>query len=208
VAVLETERLGTPFLAYRDGVGDLRLMPLAGRERLTIGRLEDNDLELGWDPQVSRTHAQLERVGATWFLTDDQLSRNGSFVNAERISRRRRLDDGDVIRVGNSSLVFRAPGPRSDTTIAADPSMLVRLTDAEHRVLSALCRPFAVSGGAAIPATNRQIAADLHLTPAGVKTHIRRLFAKLQIDDLPQYQKRTELAQRAVELGLVNRDQA
>jgi DNA-binding CsgD family transcriptional regulator len=86
--------------------------------------------------------------------------------------------------------------------------MLVRLTDAERRVLTALCRPFASTSESAIPATNRQIADELHLTPAGVKKHIRRLFAKLDIADLPQYQKRTELAQRALELGLVTLTQA
>jgi DNA-binding NarL/FixJ family response regulator len=36
-----------------------------------------------------------------------------------------------------------------------------------------------------------------------VKTHIRSLFAKLGVADLPQFQKRTELARRAVEHGLV-----
>ena len=38
-----------------------------------------------------------------------------------------------------------------------------------------------------------------------VKTHVRSLFAKLDVGDLPQYQKRTELARRALERGLVTR---
>jgi DNA-binding CsgD family transcriptional regulator len=202
--LLEAERQGGPFLAYRDGAGDLCVLALTGRDHLTVGRLEQNDLELGWDPQVSRTHAEFERVGATWVLSDEGLSRNGSFVNNERISGRHRLKEGDVVRVGRTSLVFRAPGPPSDSTVAADPAMLVRLTDAERRVLTALCRPFAAAGESAIPATNRQIADELHLSPAGVKKHIRRLFEKLDIADLPQYQKRTELAQRALQLGLVH----
>jgi DNA-binding NarL/FixJ family response regulator len=37
-----------------------------------------------------------------------------------------------------------------------------------------------------------------------VKTHIRALFAKLDVEDLPQNRKRAELARRAIEAGLVS----
>src|ERR1700712_3186775 len=104
--LLEAERRGDPFLAYRDGTGDLRLEPLAASERLAIGRTAQNDLALGWDREVSRTHAQLELVGGGWTLIDDGLSRNGSFVNGERVLGRRRLDDGDVVRLGTTPLLF------------------------------------------------------------------------------------------------------
>jgi len=191
-------------LAYKDGAGALRLEPLEGLARLTIGRAEGNDVELPWDPQVSRTHAQLELMGGDWTVLDDGLSRNGSFVNGERALGRRRLGDGDVLRFGRTSLVFRAPGPAPESTAVADAAALVRLTEGERRVLIALCRPLAARSGAAVPAGNREIAGELHLSVDGVKTHIRSLFAKLGIEDLPQYRKRTELAQRAVELGLVS----
>ena len=200
--ILEAEREGAPFLAYRHG-DDLRLERLAGRTRLSIGRGEENDLALVWDPAVSRTHAQLELVGGEWTLVDDGLSRNGSFVNGERAVGRHRLGDGDVVRVGSTSFVFRAPIVAGESTVAADAATLVRLTEGERRVLISLCRPLATPGSAAIPASNRAIADDLHLSLAGVKTHIRALFAKLDIDDLPQYRKRTELAQRALGAGLV-----
>lgn len=203
-ALLGAERHGSPFLAYRDETGDLRLGPLEGLTSVTIGRGENNDLDLPWDAEVSRTHAQLELVGAEWALVDDGLSRNGSFLNGERVLGRRRLADGDVLRLGHTSIVFRAPQPAAESTAVADSAALVRLTDGERRVLVALCRPLAVPGGSAVPATNREIAAELHLSPDGVKTHIRALFAKLAIADLPQYRKRTELAQRALDSGLVS----
>lgn len=202
-ALLEAERHGAAFLAYKDGAGDLRLMPLEALERATVGRIEHNDLPLAWDPEVSRTHAQLELVGGDWTLIDDGLSRNGSFVNGERVLGRRRLCDGDVLRLGRTSLVFRAPGTMAESTAAADPAALVQLSDSERRVLVALCRPLAVPGRSAVPATNREIADELHLSVDGVKTHIRALFAKMEIEDLPQYRKRTELAQRALEIGAV-----
>jgi pSer/pThr/pTyr-binding forkhead associated (FHA) protein len=194
------ERAGATFLAYKDGANALRIEPLRDAERVTVGRGEHNWLALTWDPEASRTHAQLELVGGDWTIVDDGLSRNGSFVNGERVTGRRRLDDGDMLRVGRTSILFRTPTAGGETTITADRAALVRLSEAQHRVLVALCRP--VAEGSA-PASNRQIGDELHLSHDGVKTHIRTLFAKLGIDELPQYQKRTELARRALDLGLV-----
>lgn len=202
-ALLEAEREGVPFLAYKDGAGDLRLMPLAGRDRVTIGRVAENYVALDWDPEVSRTHAQLDLVGGDWTLIDDGLSRNGSFVNGERVHGRRRLVDGDALRLGQTTLVFRAPAPAAKSTVVAEEATLVRLTPGERRVLVALCRPLMLAEGGGVPATNREIAAELHLSLDGAKTHVRSLFAKLDIGDLPQYRKRTELARRALDLGLV-----
>jgi pSer/pThr/pTyr-binding forkhead associated (FHA) protein len=203
-SMLEAERKGEAFLVYRDGSGDLRLGPLGKRTSAAIGRSEDNDFELSWDQEVSRTHAQLMLVGGQWTLVDDGLSRNGSFVNGERIHGQRRLADGDVVRVGRTQIVFRAPPLGTDSTAVGDLAGHVRLTEGERRVLTALCRPVAAPGGSGVPAGNREIAAELHITPDGVKAHIRALFVKLDIADLPQYQKRSELARRALESGLVS----
>ncbi len=209
VSMLEAERRGAAFLAYREGTGDLRLESLDGAARISLGRAEHNELALGWDSEVSRTHAQLERIGGAWTVVDDGLSRNGSFVNGERLVGRRRLSDGDVLRLGRTALVFRAPISASESTAVAGAAALVRLTAAERRVLVALCRPLSTPGAGAVPASNQVIADELHLSLAGVKTHVRSLFAKLDIEDLPQYRKRTELAQRALGTGLVtNRDLA
>jgi pSer/pThr/pTyr-binding forkhead associated (FHA) protein len=204
-AMLEAERRGDPFLAYRDGLGDLRLTPLGGRDRIVIGRIAGNDVVLDWDPQVSRSHAQLDRMGSDWTLADDGLSRNGSHVNGERVTGRRRLADGDVLVVGSTTLVFRTPGAGSASTVAAS-SPLPRLTEAERRVLVALCAPLLSDPGpASTPATNREIAEGLKVSVDAVKTHVRSLFTKLGVGELPQYRKRTELARRALEGGLVTR---
>ena len=110
-----------------------------------------------------------------------------------------------MMRIGRTSLLFRAPGAVSDTTIVGDEAGLVRVSEAQRRVLVALCRPLATAGSSSIPASNREIAEELHLSQDGVKSHVRALFAKLGIDELPQYRKRTELAHRALDLGLVGR---
>ena len=48
-------------------------------------------MTLGWDTEVSRLHAQVEPVGSDWIVVDDGLSRNGTYVNGERVNGRRRL---------------------------------------------------------------------------------------------------------------------
>jgi predicted component of type VI protein secretion system len=208
-ALLDAERRAAPFLAYRDGIGDLRFAFLGDRERASIGRAEGNDVILDWDREVSRSHAQVERIGSDWALVDDGLSRNGSQVNGERIVGRRRLSDGDVLRIGQTTLVFRAPGAQFDSTHAAGATPIAHVTAAERRVLVELCVPFAADGGPApAPATNRDIASALNVSTDSVKKHVRSLFEKLGVEDLPQYQKRTELARRALEHGLVTRADA
>lgn len=77
------------------------------------------------------------------------------------------------------------------------------VSEAQRRVLVALCRPYARSAFAA-PASNRQIADELVLGVATVKTHLQSLFEAFGVRDLPQHQKRAALASRALETGLVS----
>ncbi len=44
-----------------------------------------------------------------WTIADDGLSRNGTYVNGDRIRGRRRLAERDQLRFGETSVVFRAP---------------------------------------------------------------------------------------------------
>jgi FHA domain len=202
--IRDAERMGDAFLTLRDPAGVLKIVGLGGQERLSIGRGADNDLALPWDPEISRAHAQLERVGAEWVLADDGLSRNGSFVNAERVVARRRLQDGDVIRTGSTQMVFRAPIVAGVSTAVAALPATAPVSAAERRVLVALCRPLLGDGAASgIPAGNDVIASELHLSLSGVKSQLQALFAKFALDDHPHYGKRTELARRAIASGVV-----
>jgi DNA-binding CsgD family transcriptional regulator len=201
-AVLDAERAGVAFLAFRDGLGDLRIARLTGA-LIVIGRAAQADIVLDWDREVSRTHAQLEHIGGDWVVVDGGLSRNGCIVNAEPLVGRRRLIDGDVLRLGATMLVFRTGRAAEDErTLAASAAAQARLTDAERRVLAVLCRPM-LSGVHATPASNLDIAAELCISPASVKTHMRSLFAKLDVGPLPQNHKRAVLARRVIESGLV-----
>lgn len=204
-ARLEAERRREPFLLYRDADGRQTIVEL-GRTiaRVMIGRRTDNDVALPWDAEVSRVHAQLEPVGADWALVDDGLSRNGSYVNGERVAGRRRLRDADRMCFGETVVLFRAPASEDSlsTAVVGLHHGDVQLTHIQRRVLVALCRPL-VESAYASPATNRDIAAEAHLSVDAVKAHLRVIFERLGLDELPQNQKRARLAALALVNGLV-----
>src|SRR5205823_15025797 len=115
------------------------------------------------------------------------------------------LRDRDIIRVGKTFATFHQPVAAGLTETRAGSEVVERasLSEAQHRVLVALCRPFKESTGYATPATNQHIADELFLSVDAVKTHLRALFAKFGIEDLPQNQKRVRLAQLALTSGVV-----
>jgi hypothetical protein len=76
---------------------------------VTLGRGTGCDVVLELDPEASRLHAELQRLGHHWVIADDGLSLNGTFVNGERIVGRHRLGNGDVVRCGNTLLRFVDP---------------------------------------------------------------------------------------------------
>jgi pSer/pThr/pTyr-binding forkhead associated (FHA) protein len=205
-AQLESEHAGVPFLLYRDGEGRQQILALANElERVTVGRNSSAGMCIDWDTEVSRVHAELSRIGPDWTISDDGLSRNGTHVNGERLVGRRRLEDGDVVRVGNTTAVFRQPmrADFTETRVALDAIDRASLSNAQRRVLVALCRPFKEAIGYVTPATNQQIAAELFLSVDAVKTHLRALFGKFGIESLPQNQKRVRLVEMALKSGVV-----
>lgn len=206
-AQIEAEREGLPFLIFRDHEGRHQLLVLEKHlERLSLGRRSTADVALTWDEGVSRLHAELRRIGEDWTLVDDGLSLNGSFVNGELVRGKRRLNDGDALRLGDAVLVFRNPaeGESLRTAPKAELDRIVSLTDTQRRVLIALCRPFKTSTAFVTPATNDQIAGELYLSVEAVKKHMRALFEKFGVEHLPQNEKRARLVERAFAGGLIS----
>ncbi len=208
-AQIEAERGGRPFLVYRDGAGEQRIVVIEeGVAELWVGRGEAAGLRLEWDEEVSALHAQIEVVGGECTLLDDGLSRNGSFVGEERVHGRRRLRDGEALRFGRTTVLYRRPGEGTAseaTVIATETPAAATISPGQRRVLLALCRPFKDGGAFATPPTNQAIADELHLSVDAVKTHMRALFEKLGLEDLPQNRKRVALAERALQSGVVGR---
>ena len=205
-AEVEAERAGQPFLAYRDATGERRLLSVGGASSVWIGRRSSTDVVIDWDPEVSGVHAQLDRGGEEWTLVDEGLSSNGSYVNGERVNGRRRLRNGDVLRFGRTTMIYRDPaGQRIPTTLLSEGALSgASLSATQRRVLIALCRPFKDSAAFAAPPSNRQIADELFLGVDAVKGHLRVLFEKFEVSDLPQNRKRLALAERALASGLIS----
>jgi pSer/pThr/pTyr-binding forkhead associated (FHA) protein len=207
-AQIEAERRGRPFLVHRNGGGEQRIVVVEeGTTVLWVGRGDSADLRLDWDEEVSALHAQIEVVRDECTLLDDGLSRNGSFVCEERVDGRRRLRDGDTLRFGRTTVLFRRPGESApEATVAAGQLPgAATVSPGQRRVLVALCRPFKDESPFASPATNQAIAEELHLSVDAVKTHMRALFEKLEVQDLPQNRKRAALVERALQSGVVSR---
>jgi hypothetical protein len=205
-AQIEAERGGRPFLVLRDGEGAQRLIVVeAGMTELWVGRGEAAGLRIDWDEEVSALHAQIEVVGDECTLLDDGLSRNGSFVGEERVHGRRRLRDGDTLRFGRTRVLYRRPGESAPeaTVVATEMPAASAVSPGQRRVLIALCRPFKDGSTFATPPTNQAIAEELHLSVDAVKTHMRALFERLGVEDLPQNQKRVALIEQALQSGIV-----
>lgn len=69
-----------------------------------IGREPSSDIALP-DTSVSSKHARILRT-AEGFLIEDLRSRNGTFVNSEKVTEKRLLADGDTVRLGKVILTF------------------------------------------------------------------------------------------------------
>jgi pSer/pThr/pTyr-binding forkhead associated (FHA) protein len=205
-AQIEAERGGRPFLVLRDGAGAQRIVVIeTGATELWVGRGEAAGLRIDWDEEVSALHAQIEIVGDECTLLDDGLSRNGSFVGEERVHGRRRLRDGDTLRFGRTRVLYRRPGGAGPeaTVVAVEMPAAAAVSPGQRRVLIALCRPFKDGSNFATPPTNQAIAEELHLSVDAVKTHMRALFERLGVEDLPQNRKRVALVERALQSGIV-----
>jgi pSer/pThr/pTyr-binding forkhead associated (FHA) protein len=204
-AVIRAERKGVPFFVYRNPTGEQILRFGCDPGRLTVGRSPAADLCLSWDQQVSALHAMLECLAGELTLLDDGLSRNGSYVNGERVHSGRRLRDRDVLRFGHTTVLVRSPFDAQRHSTVANPTIprAVLLSEQQRNVLIALCRPLLLGDRFSFPATNQQIANELHLSIPSVKLHLRALFDKLEVADLPHNKKRLALAARALGDGLI-----
>lgn len=206
--MLSIDREGCPALLLQLPSDELFLLPLTDERKLvTLGRHSQSIVTVHWDPQVSRTHAVVERVGRAWYVKDDGLSRNGTFVNGHRLDGRHRLVDGDQIRIGATLVGFRHKHAGSLTsTVQADGTITPdQLTPMQIKVLRELCRPYKLGSSYDAPASNQQIAAELHLSLEAVKTHMRGLFERFDIGEMRPGQKRARVVEIAFNSGLVRR---
>jgi hypothetical protein len=145
-------------------------------------------------------HAVLERFPAGWVVRDLD-SRNGTFVNGERLWGDRPVGAGDEIRVGDATLVLRADRPVEARSTTEAAFIRPEVTRRERDVLIALCLPMLRGDVFTEPASIREIAARLTVTDAAVKQHLQHLYDKFGIHDADR--RRARLANEALRTGAV-----
>src|SRR4051794_11692987 len=99
-----------PRLLVEDALGKTSVIELDSAE-LIVGRGSDAGVVLE-DKRASRRHAAIAGKPGGEYVIRDLNSGNGLFVNGQRVSETA-LNDGDVILVGHSRLVFESEGGRS-----------------------------------------------------------------------------------------------
>jgi hypothetical protein len=96
-----------------------KVVPLAEDRPLVIGRKGKLRID---DRQISRQHARVVRRDDAWYV-EDLGSKNGTFINQVRVTRTERVEPGDTIRIGNTSMIVRqAPPPLPPTALPALPT--------------------------------------------------------------------------------------
>jgi len=97
--------------------------PLAlDRDRFTLGRSSANELCYPEDAGLSRQHLALEKNGESWVVRD-LGSKNGTFVNGQRITAPHPLGKNDRVTAGHIALDFgenSLPAPVDQTVVFID----------------------------------------------------------------------------------------
>jgi pSer/pThr/pTyr-binding forkhead associated (FHA) protein len=108
--------------------------PYRGREKtlgekaLTIGRDAEAGIQI-LDRSASRFHAEIFPVGGMYFVRDLD-SKNGTFINEDRLADEELLRESDVIKIGTTELIFESGAALADDDSSAriayndDPDML------------------------------------------------------------------------------------
>ncbi len=97
----------------------LRFEVATDRPLLVIGRSSRADISVP-DPSLSRSHAELSLEGEIWTVKD-LGSRNGTRVNGDLIAEDTSLSFGDVISVGDTTVVLKDPTKTRSTDPESDP---------------------------------------------------------------------------------------
>jgi transcriptional regulator with GAF, ATPase, and Fis domain len=102
-------------------------MSTVGRTPVEIGRIGQTQSPLALDDkEVSRLHAVVEPDGAGGYRVVDRGSRNGTFVNGQKIDTAK-VEHGSVVRVGKTLLLFLDHAVASDVaSVAESPRLLGR----------------------------------------------------------------------------------
>jgi pSer/pThr/pTyr-binding forkhead associated (FHA) protein len=204
------ELRGAPFLVYRDEKGHQKIVELNETAKaLTVGRRFEADIALPWDREVSRLHAQFEFRAGEWTVDDDGWSQNGTFVNEMRLNGQRRLQDGDIIRCGQTNIAFCHTRNVSVemTLVPGELSATPRFSMQQQQILRELCSPLLGDGDGLTPLADDEIAERLGTDQKTVTTELEHLARQFGLSEMPFFERRAEIAMLALRSGLVKADE-
>ena len=99
--------------------GKTAVVPLPHDRPLVIGRKGRLRID---DRQISRQHVRVVHRDDAWYV-EDLGSRNGTYINQVRVIRTERVQPGDTIRIGNTSMVVRQAAPQG---VGAPPTVIAQ----------------------------------------------------------------------------------
>src|SRR5262245_31626092 len=106
-----------PYLIVRE-LGAERCFTLVDDE-MSIGRSRQNPIQLETE-QSSRKHCTVRRSGRGGWRIVDEKSSNGTFVNGLKVEEKD-LNDGDLIGIGNATIMFRVDEPAAERGTGRTP---------------------------------------------------------------------------------------
>lgn len=119
------------------------------KDAIVLGRHPDCDVvvDLG---AVSRQHAQIVRIEGEFFV-EDLNSRNGTFVNDQRIEGRRKLAEGDELKICDVAFQFHedalAAAPDGTAPLSEKPAAAIMVDDERTTGSSTIMSKLDVSSG-------------------------------------------------------------
>jgi len=147
--------------------GKTRALPL-DNERYTLGRSSTNELCYSDDAGLSRQHLVIERKGDAW-MVQDLNSKNGTFVNGERITCPVSLGPQDRITAGHLALEFAekvAAAPMNTVIFVEGAAQAVVSTTAATSLQGLLSEQREIEGGPQMRAlirAGRELAGNMPL---------------------------------------------
>ena len=76
------------------------------KDVVVFGRSAQCDIPVE-DNNCSRQHCQI-RKWAGKYVVEDLQSKNGTFVNGSKVNKEQTLADGDLITIGDTTILFKA----------------------------------------------------------------------------------------------------
>jgi phosphoserine phosphatase RsbU/P len=168
MAFLELVRQGIPATRYA-----------IERDRAIIGRNSDCDVPLDV-AAVSRRHAAIVRERDSFFV-EDLESRNGTFLNDERVMNRAPLRDGDQLLICGQTFRFHGDH-RAAATLDGDTSLLDLMEDdTTEAARASVMATFEVGGGGS---ASWRLSAKPEVKLAALLEITNNLGKALSVDDI------------------------